>query len=69
MYIYNFYGADLYVNVYRGVFTTQSNICSGGSLRKSQIRYNHTVDIPLGSKYASGMSFTAEKVYRMLLLV
>ena len=30
---YNFYGSDL--NVYRGVFKTQSNIYGGASLRKS----------------------------------
>ena len=50
---YNFYGAELYVNVRRGVFRTKENICDGASLRKSQ--KNFIVDVRLGSNYASGL--------------
>ena len=64
-YVYNFYGTDLYVEVCRAVFRTQSNICSGSSLRKS--RENFIVDVLLGSKYASAVSFTVEKAYRVSL--
>ena len=35
-YTYSFYGTDLYVNVYRGVFRTKSNIYGGAPLQKSQ---------------------------------
>ena len=62
-YAYNFYGADLYVNVCRGVFKTQSNIYGGDSLQKS--RESLIVDVRLGSKYTSGIGFTIEKVYRV----
>ena len=61
--MYNFYGTDLYVNVCRGVFKTQSNIYGGASLRKSQKSF--IVDVLPDSKCASGISFTVEKVYRM----
>ena len=64
-YAYNFYGTDLYVNVCRGVFRTQSNIYGGSFLQKSQESF--IVDVQLGSKYASGIGFTVEKVYRMLI--
>ena len=37
----------------------------GTSLRKSQKTF--IVDVLLGSKYASGVSFTVEKVYRVSL--
>ena len=50
---YNFYGAELYVNVRRGVFRTKENICDGASLRKSQKSF--IVDVQLGSNYASGL--------------
>ena len=58
--IYNFYGTDL--NVWRGVFRTQSNIYGGASLRKSQKSF--IVDTRLGPKYVSGIGFTVEKFYR-----
>ena len=58
--IYNFYGTDL--NVWRGVFRTQSNIYDGAFLRKSQKSF--IVDARLGSKYISGIGFTVEEVYR-----
>ena len=60
---YNFYGTDLYVNVFRGVFRTQSNICGGTSLQKS--RKSFIVEVLPGSKYPSGVGFTLEKVCRM----
>ena len=66
-YAYNFYGTDLYVNVCRGVFRTQSNIYGGASLQKSLESF--IVDVQLGSKYASGICFTVEKVYRMLIFI
>ena len=50
-----------YVNVYRGVFRTQSNIYGGASLRKSQKSF--IVDAGLGD--VSGIGFTVEKVYKM----
>ena len=59
-YAYNFYGTDL--NVWRGVFRTQSNIYDGAFLRKSQKSF--IVDARLGSKYISGIGFTVEEVYR-----
>ena len=59
-YAYNFYGTDL--NVWRGVFRTQSNIYGGASLRKSQKSF--IVDTRLGPKYVSGIGFTVEKFYR-----
>ena len=55
------------VNICRGVFRTQSNIYGGASLRKSQKSF--IVDIRLGFKYASGISFTVEKIYRMSIFV
>ena len=60
---YNFCGADPHVNVHRGVFRTKWNIYDGASLWKSQKSY--IVDVQLGSKYASGISSTVGKVYRM----
>ena len=48
-----------YVNVRRGVFRTQQNICDGASLWKPQKRF--IVDVQLGSKYASGISSTIGK--------
>ena len=62
-YAYNFYGTDLCVNVSREVFRTQSNIYGGTSLQKS--RETFIVDVRLGSKNASGIGFTVEKVYKM----
>ena len=35
IYAYNCYGTDMYVNVYRGVFRTQSNNYGGASFLKS----------------------------------
>ena len=66
-YAYNFYGNDLYVNVYRGVFRTQLNIYGGASLEESQEGF--IVDVWLGSKYASGIGFTVEKIYRMSIFI
>ena len=47
-YANNFYGTDLYVNVCRGVFRTQSNIYGGASLQKLQEGF--IVDVQLDSK-------------------
>ena len=58
---------QLYVNVCRGVFGTQSNIYGGDSLRKSQKDF--IVDVRLGSKYVSGNIFTVEKAYRMSIFI
>ena len=55
-YAYNFYGSDLYVNGYRGIFRTQSNIYGEVFLQKSQKSF--TVDVRPGSKHASGIGFT-----------
>ena len=66
-YAYNFYGTDPYVNVCRGVFRTQSNIYGGASLQKSLESF--IVNVQLGCKYASGIGFTVEKVYRMLIFI
>ena len=62
-YAYNFCETDSYGNVCRGVFRTQLNIYGGDSFRTSQ--ENFIADVRLGAKYASGIGFTAEKVYRM----
>ena len=64
---YNFYGADPYVNVRRSVFRTQQNINDGASLWKSQKSF--IVDVQQGSKYASGVSLTVGKVYRMSIFI
>ena len=53
----------MYVNVYRGIFTTHSNIYSGNSWQKTQESF--IVDVRLGSKYTSNIGFTVEKVYRL----
>ena len=66
-YAYNYYGIELYVNVCRGAFRTQSNIYGGASLQQSQERF--IVNILLGSKYASGIGFTVEKVYRISIFI
>ena len=66
-YVYNLYGTNLYVNACRVVFRTQSKIYRGDSLRKSQKIF--IADVILGSKYASGISFTVEKVYSVSLFV
>ena len=55
----NFYGADPYVNVRRGVFRTQQKIYDGASLWKSQ--KISIVDVQVGFKYASGISSTVGK--------
>ena len=57
----------LYINVCSGVFRTQSNIYGGASLQKSQESF--IVDVWLGSKYASVIGFTLEKVYRMSIFI
>ena len=57
----------LYINVCSGVFRTQSNIYGGASLQKSQESF--IVDVWLGSKYASVIGFTVEKVYRMSIFI
>ena len=54
-------GLTFYVDVCRAAFRTQSNIYSGASLQKSQKSF--IVDILLGSKSASAVSFIVEKVY------
>ena len=64
---YNFYGTDLYVNVWGGAFRTQSNIYGGASLRKSQ--KSVTIDVLNTTKYTSGIGFTIEKVYRMWIFI
>ena len=61
------YGTDLHVSVCRGLFRNQQNICGGASLRKLQKSF--IVDVPMGSKYASGLTFIVEKVYRMSIFV
>ena len=53
----------LYENVCSGIFRTQSKIYGGATLRKPQKSY--IVDARLGSKYVSGIGFTAEKLYSM----
>ena len=57
----------LYINVCSGVFRTQSNIYGGASLQKSQESF--IVDVWMGSKYASVIGFTVEKVYRMSIFI
>ena len=57
----------MYVTICTGVFRTQQIIYSGAFLRKSQKNFN--VHVRLGSKYASGISFIVEKVFRMSILV
>ena len=58
-YAYNFYGTELYVNICRGIFKTQSNILGGTYLQKSQESF--IVDVRLGSKYASGIGLTVDR--------
>ena len=60
-------GLNLCIDVCRGVFRTQPNACGGASLEKSQESF--TVDFRLGSKYASGIGFTVEKIYRMSVFI
>ena len=57
---YNFYGTDRYVSVCRGVFGTQWNIWGGVFLWKLQKSF--IVDVWMGSKHASGITFKVEKV-------
>ena len=66
-YAYNLDGTEPYVNICRGVFRTQSNIYGRTSLQKTQKSF--ILDVRLGSKYASGIGFTVEKVYRMPIFV
>ena len=58
---------DLYVNVCRGIFRTQSNISRGASLQKSQKSF--LVDVRLRSKYVFGIGFTVEKVCRVSIFI
>ena len=60
-------GLNLYIDVCRGVFRTQPNAYGGASLEKSQESF--TVDFRLGSKYASGIGFTVEKIYRISVFI
>ena len=66
-YTYNLCGTDLYGNVCRAVSRTRSNIYGGASLKKS--RESFLADVQLGSKYASDIDFTVEKVYRMSIFI
>ena len=45
----------------------ESSICGRASLRK--LRKSLAEDVRMGSKYASGITFTGEKVYRMSIFV
>ena len=58
---------DLYVIVCRGAFRGQQNICGGGSLKILQKDF--IIDVQMGSKYVSGITFTVEKVYRMSIVI
>ena len=64
-YVYSLYGTHLYVDVCRAAFRTQSNTYSGASLQKSPRSF--IVGVILGYKYASIVSFTVEKVYKVSL--
>ena len=64
---YNLYGTELYVNVCRGVFRTQSNIYGDASMQKPLESF--IVDARLGSKYASSIGLTVEKVYAMSIFI
>ena len=66
-YVYNFYGDNRYLNICRGVFRTRQNIYGGAYSQKSQKSF--IVDAWLGSKYASGIGFTEEKVYRISIFI
>ena len=66
-YTYYFYESEPYVNVCRGVFRTYSNIYGGASLQKPQKK--NIIDVRLGFKYASGLGFTVERVYRMQIVI
>ena len=66
-YAYNLYGTELYVNVCRGMFRTQSNIYDDASLQKPLESF--IVDVRLGSKYASSIGLTVEKVYAMSIFI
>ena len=57
----------MYVNVCKGVFRTRYIFYGGAFLRKSQKSF--IIDVRLGSKYTSGISFIVEKVCRMSTLV
>ena len=54
-YVYRFYGTEIYVNVCRSIFRTQEIIDGGAFLRKLQ--KNFIADVPLVSKYVSGIKF------------
>ena len=58
---------DLYVIVCRGAFRAQQNICGGASLKILQKDF--IIDVQMGSKYVSGITFTVEKVYRMSIVI
>ena len=66
MHSVSIYSTEMYVNVCRDVFRILQIIYGGAFLRKSQ--KNFIVNVRLGSKYASGISFLVEKVCRMSIL-
>ena len=59
-YANSFYGNEMYVNLCRGVFRTQQITYDGAFFEKSLKSF--IVDVRLGSKYASGISFMVEKM-------
>ena len=61
------WNTDLHVNACRSVFSTQLNIYVGAFLRKLQ--KNFVADVRLDSKYASGIGFTVENLYRMSIFI
>ena len=65
---YNFYGTDLYVNARRGVFLKPSRTYTMEHLCENH-KKSFIVDVRLGSKYASAISSTVEKVYRISIFV
>ena len=60
-YVYNFYGIDLYVNVCRGEFRTQSNIYGRTTCNNHKKALLKMFDFWIG--------FTVEKVYRMTIFI
>ena len=70
-YAYNFYWTELYINICRGVFRTQSNIydyCLWWNFFAKITRKVHCRS-SIGSKYASGIGFTVEEVYRISIFI
>ena len=66
-YKYTFCGTELYVNICRGVFRTQSNIYGEASFKTS--KKEHYCRCSDGSKYASGIGVTVEKAYRISIFI